>query len=348
MKKIAVSIILAGTVSLVLLGQGKPDWLDEDFRRMKYPENVYITGFAYGAAVAGKPLQDVVQQMKIDAQADLSQKIRVQITSRTQTETSAVSANGQYRERESFNSQSTAESAAELIGVKTESYYDAANRLVYAFAYANRYELTGYHKGVIAMNLAQAEGLLRTAQELETAKEKVKARQQCETAKPLLDLVRSTQMLLKAIDAGITPDDLQQAKTETLQNWLTQMQTRLAQAVIVYMESSESNLSKPSTLLANKLKSTLSEKGCSFTNDPAQADLRMKIEASTRYHSNYDEFVICVADITVNLFDVNKDKSVFQDEFTQKGVYRQQEEAGKKALEDAAPTIIEKISQWIE
>ena len=348
MKQIAATVFFISASLVLVSGQGIPDWLDEDFRRMKYPENVYITGFAYGEAAAGKPLQDVVQQMKIDAQADLSRKIRLQITSRTVTETTAVSANGRYSENESFNSMSSSETGAELAGVKTESYTDAASRLVYAFAYVNRYELTGYHKGIIAMNLAQAEGLMRTAQELEAGNEKVKARQQYEAAKPLLDLIRSTQVLLKAIDANITPDDLQQAKTEALYSRLTQVQTRLAQALLVYMESSESNFSVPTTVLANKLKSTLAEKGCSFTDTPAQADLHLKIAATTRYHSSYDEFSVCIADVTVNLFDVHKNKIVFQDEFTQKGIYKWQEEAGRKALEDAAPTIAEKISQWIE
>jgi len=50
------------------------------------------------------------------------------------------------------------------------------------------------------MNLVQAEGLLQTAQNLEAAGEKSKARQQCDAAKPLLEKARSSQSLLAAID----------------------------------------------------------------------------------------------------------------------------------------------------
>jgi hypothetical protein len=346
MKK-TVTFLFLISVSFALCGQWIPDWLDDDFRQMKYPESSYFTGFAYGEVLGGKTLQDVTQQMKTDAQADLSREIRMQITSHTQSEIAAVSANGQYRENESFSNRSFTESSAELTGVKTETYYDAKTRTVYAFASVNRYELTGYHKSNLAMNLAQIESLLQTAQNLEQSGEKSQARQQCEAAKSLLVKVRSTQDFLTALDANISPDDLQQSKTESLHSRLVQMQARLAQATLVYMECSESNFAKPATVVCNQLRAALSGKGCSVTDDPAQADFRIQIGVTTRRHSEFQGFTTCYADVTVNLFDVRKNKSVFQDEFSQKGISTSQEAAGRKALEDAAPTIAEKISSWI-
>jgi hypothetical protein len=346
MKQIKIILFLL-SVSLALRGQGIPDWLDEGFRRTKYPENVYFTGFAFGEVSGGKTLQDVTLQMKTDAQADLSQKIRMQITSHTQSEIAATSANGQYRENESFSSRSVTESSAEVAGVKTESYCDAKKRTVYAFASVKRSELVDYHKSSLAMSLTQAEGMLQTAQNLETAGEKSKARRQCEAVQPVLDKVRATQDFLTALDVHISPDDLQQAKTEALHGLLAQMQAQLAQAVLVYMECSESNFSQPTTLVCNQLKSKLSGRGCSFTDAPAQADFRIQIGVTTRRYGEYQGFTTCYADVTVHLFDVRKNKSVFQDEFSQKGISTSQETAGRKALEDAAPTIAEKISEWI-
>ena len=130
MKKIAAAILLA-TVSLVMHGQGRPVWLDEDFRQMRFPANEYVTGFAFGELPAGQSLQDVAGQMITEAQADLIRKIRVQITSILQTETSAVSQNRQYLETETFANRTTAESSAELTGLSTESFYDPATKRVY-------------------------------------------------------------------------------------------------------------------------------------------------------------------------------------------------------------------------
>jgi len=343
MKKVAFLIFLA-TVSLVLAGQGKPDWLDENLRRMKYPENVFITGFAWNELTSGKTLQDVTQQVKTEAQADLTRKILVQVTSRTTTEITAVNASGQYRETESFTGSTTAESDIELAGLNTESYYDLATRNVYAFAVVKREDLASYYTCNITMNLAQAEGLLQTVQNLEAAGEKVKARRQCEAAKTTLDRIRSMQRLLTSIDPGVAPDK----KTEELHDQMVQMQARLAQAVFVYIESTESNFSNPTTVLANRLKSALSANGCSFTDNAAQADFRIRIKAITRYHGIEYGFTVCFADVAIQLFDVRKDRKVFQDEFSQKGISTSQEAAGRKALEDAAPVIADKISIWIK
>ena len=346
MKQI-VAVILFISVSLTLYGQGVPDWLDEDFRRMKYPDNVYFTGFAYGEVSAARSLQDATQQLKTEAQADLSRKIRVQITSLSQTATSSTSHNGRYSENETFTGRAAAESSAEIVGVKTESYYDAKTRLVYAFACVNRDELEGYYKSSLGMNLTQVEGLLQTVGSLEAGNEKAKARQQLEAVQSLFAKVRYAQDLLTAVDINATPDDLQQQKTEQLYNTFAQMQARLSQGVYVYVECRESNFSEQTSLVENKLKAELAKMGCSFVNDPLQSDFLLKIKATTHYNGDNRGISVCRADVSVSLTDTHKAKSIFQDEFSQKGLSTSRVRAGQKALEDAAPVIAQKISSWI-
>jgi hypothetical protein len=117
---------------------------------------------------------------------------------------------------------------------------------------------------------------------------------------------------------------------------------------IFYIESAESNLSKPTTIVGNQLKSTLAAKRYSFTNNPVQADFWLKIEAKTRYHGDDRGFTVCYADVSINLIDARKNANVFNDEFSQKGISTSQEAAGRKALEDAVPVIVKKISQFIK
>ena len=347
MKKTA-TLLTFTMVSLALFGQEKPRWLNENQRAQQYPVQTFYTGFAYNDVPPGKSLQDVTQQVKTEAQADLSKKIRVQILSKSQNQISAASSNGQYDESESFTNQSTTESSTEVVGVKIESYYDRANGEVYAFAYANKYELIGYYKGSLAMNLTQAEGLLQTARNLEAGNEKAKARQQCEMAKPLLGKVRYAQDLLTAVDVNATAADLQQQKTEQLHNALAQMQARLAQGVYVYVECEETNFTKMTTLVESRLKAALARKGCSFVLSPSQADFQLYITATTRHHSDYESFATCYADVQVNLVDTRKKKSIFKDEISQKGTAATKENAGRMALEDVVPVIAGKLSSWIE
>ena len=347
-KAIFLSLFLF-SISFALHGQMKPGWTWELEREENYPQKFFFTGYIEGNVRTGETEEDAKKRLLKDAQGLLSEKIRMTIKSQTVSQTISTTTNQTERFDAVFASNVQTASDVEIAGMRSEPpYYDKATGIVHAFVYVSRFELIGYHKGNIAVNIAQIEGLLQTAQDLETAGEKAKARQQCEAATPLLAKVRSAQDLLTAIDANNTAADLQQAKTEALYNRLAQMLARLAQAVLVYMESAESNFSKPTTVVANKLKSTLAVKGCSFTDNSAQADFRLKIEAATRLHGEEHGFNVCFADVAINLFDVHKNKSVFLDEFSQKGISTSQESAGRKALEDAAPVIANKISQWIE
>jgi len=347
MRTILLNLFLS-TVSLALLGQGKPRWTQESERELDYPSRFFFTGYAQGNARAGETVEDAKNRLMRDAQGLLSESVRVTVRSHASSQTVSAMTNRTERIDAVFSSNVQTFADVEIVGIRSEPpYHDPATGVVHAFAYVSRNELAGFHKSNIAMNLAQAEGLLQTALNLEAAGEKPQARRQCEQAMPLLAKIRASQNMLAAVDPHAAPDDLQTARTEALHGRMALLQAHLAQSVIVFLESVESNFSRAETVLGNRLKALLSERGCSFADEPAQADFRLKIEASTRYYGAEYDFTVCYADVTVSLFDVRKDRIVFQDEFSQKGVLRTRETAGRQALEDAAPTIAEKISEWI-
>jgi len=342
-KTILLSLFLS-TVSFALHGQMKPMWTWALERETSYPSRFFFTGYAEGNIRQGETVENAKNRLSRDAQGLLSESIRV--TVRSQATSHVVSTETSFNA--TFQGTVQTESEIEIVGITSEPpYYDPETGIVYAFAYVSRPELAGYYKSNLAMHLTQAEGLLQTANELEASGEKSQARRQCEAAIPLLARVRAAQDLLTTIDLNITPEGLQQARTEALYSQIVQMLTQLAQAVYVFVESAETNFSQPVTIIANRLKSALSVMGCSFTDDTAQTDFRLKISARTRYQGIEQGFTICYADVAVALFDVRRNVSVFEDEFSQKGIHTSREAAGRRALEDAATAIAEKISPWI-
>jgi curli biogenesis system outer membrane secretion channel CsgG len=297
--------------------------------------------------VIEKNITEETRQVKIESQTDLINKIRMQITSKTQSRMDANAVGGRYSERESFSSQSTAESSAEIVGMKVETYIDQKAKLVYAFAYAAKDELIGYYKSNLSVNINQIEGLIQTAQALEANSEKSKARRQLETAQPLFSKVRYAQDLLIAIDGSVSADDLLQTQTETLYNQFAQMQARMAQAVYVYVESHEDLFGKEVDIVANKLKSELALNGCSFVENTDTADFSLNLTATTRTSDRYAGMVFCYADVIVVLYDLHKQKAVYSDEIAQKGGSNSQEKAGRQAMSDAAQKITEKLIPWV-
>jgi len=333
-------------VSLVLMGQEKPDWMNDNLRSAKFPPNVFLTGFAQ--RLIEKSISTEIEQAKLDAQADLTKEIRVMIETNSESSVFAQSINGQNVDSDIFKSKSSAETKAEITGMKTETYLDESTNSVYAFAYANKYELIGYYKSDLSVNLGQIESFVKTAQELETNGEKAKARQQLENAIPIFPKIRFAQGILTALLGNNSPEDLQQGKTETYYNTLIQMQARLAQGVYVYVESNESLFGQKVNIVANKVKAELARKGCSFVENPEQADFKLKINVSTRNLSSDGEFLFCNADTIVELYDNHKQKVVYGDEIAQKGGSTTQDKAGRKALDETALKIIEKIKNWIQ
>jgi hypothetical protein len=343
MKKIAWMMACV-LVSLCSHGQGKPGWLDSNQRNRDYPDHLYFTGFAYSEVPRDSSFHEVTERTKNNAQADLSRNIWVKINAVTQNNLSIQTVNGKTDERESFSNTASVTSNTEVAGLKIESYYDAETKLVYAFAIVNKQELTDYYKANIDRCLQQAEAWLSTVVQLEQNKEKAKARAECERVRRLLSDVSDAQKLLMAVGAG----DYESLSLDNLNDATTQILARLAQGVYVYVESSEDFLGKPDNRVANMLKTELAANGCSFVEEAAQADFRLRLHTSVRLSSTQGDIVFCYADVEIELYDMHKQKTVYAGEFSQKGGSVTQEKAGRIALEDAAKKITADVIPWVK
>ena len=346
MKKI-ILILLLSTVSSALLGQMRPAWINPAMREMNFPPNVFFTGHSQGAMRVGETLETATQRLSRDAQGVLVESIRVRIESETTSQTASTRVGQNERLTAEFRSNIQATSVAEIVGMQTETFFDPETRQIHAFAFVNRFELIGFYRANLLMNLTQIEGAINTAQTLETNGEHTRARQQLETAQPLISQVRYAQSLLIAIDPNSTAENLHLQRTENLLNTFAQMQARLAQAVVVFVQSNETMFGRTVNIVSNRVKAELAQMGNSFTTDIARANWRLYITVSTRIHGETHGFLVSYADVQINLFDVRRNRSVFQDEFSRRGIATTQENSGRNALSDAVLMIIERISGWL-
>ena len=335
-------------VCLVLFGQGDPLWLDADFRDLQYPKSTFLTGYAEGNINAGENYENAVSRIKITAQTALLENIRVSMKSNTRSEMGSVSSNSGYDEYEAFTSKSEKSAAAEITGMKTESYFNKATNYIYAFAYANKYEIIGYHKANLSLHLQQVEGTLKTVESLVANGEKSKARKECEAAMPLFEKIHYIQNLLTALEGTANIEALKVNETGELYSHFLQMQAQLEQGIYVYVESKEDLFGENVNILTNKLKAELAVNGCSFVDDAEKADFRLQIHATTRASSSEGNIVFCYADVAVELYDYHKQKAVFNDELAVKGGSSSQDKAGRKAIENAVNQISIKIINWIK
>lgn len=237
-------------------------------------------------------------------------------------------------------------SASDLQDAKVRLMYDGLLQLQSKLD--PKFELVERLQSSLLQKLSQAESYLNTSKNLIDDGEKSKARTQCELARKMLDEIRVVQDSLQLVEPTISSDKLERVRTENLHNDVNILSARLAQAVMVYVKNDEDLFGQKVNVVANKLKSQMSVSGCGFTDDESQADFKLTLKASTRESSATESIVFCYADVSYDLYDENKQKSVYSDDISEKGGSISKEKASRKAMENAANKIMESIAPWLK
>jgi hypothetical protein len=279
-------------------------------------------------------------RLKKEAQADLAQKIQVKISNAEALVSGSRIMNATEDIAQLYVSVTTTESVMEMVGMKTESYYDKRHKTLYAFVYAERREAATYYKKSIALLLQQAEAALQSAEQLERNAIKAKARQQCIKAKEHLAQTEAAQGVLAALDGNVADEDLQHERSQELQTAAVQVWARLEQGIYVYIESNED-------IIVYKVSAALAESGCSFTDEEEQADFALLINAVAEPMGKPATIVFCMATVAVKLIDCRTQKNVYSNKFSQKGGGTSYDNAGRKAFETVANEVSDKIINHI-
>ncbi len=345
-------ILMMVMFSLPVLGEQMPPWIDGHRRELLYSSDDYLTGFAENVMKKGEDVDEKMELLKKSAQANLIESIRVKIESENQSRVRQSLNISNHKVKENFSEMFDAAikttANAEIVGLKTESYHNKTNNKIYAIAYVRRNEQIIYYQNNLRQNIAQAESFLNSAKQCETNKLKIKAREQCRKIIPLLAQISYFQEMLTTLDKNTTEQMLLTATSERLRNEVMLLMVLLEQNVYIHITSEENNLGKSEFLLTNKLKSLLASNGCSFVDNPLHSDFRLEITAATRKHDvDNPDFKFSHADIQVNLYSTFHQKNIYTDVVSTKGGGMSYESAGKKALEEGAGQVWDKIKVWI-
>ncbi|MFC2152730.1 hypothetical protein ACFLSE_09390 [Bacteroidota bacterium] len=214
----------------IVNAQKDPAWLIQSWRTEQYPSNVFITGFAQDEKNRDETIAEATERIKDLARANLSESILASVQSVTENYTQSIMENGSETFKENFQSETKVSTNLEINGIRIESY--TKNNMVYGFASANKYEIIGFYKANLNMQVQKIEGLVNTGLELEKNKEKNKAKEEFNKAIPVFEEVATSQGILSAVDKNITDEDLKMQKTMKLYNEVVQANARLAQGVI--------------------------------------------------------------------------------------------------------------------
>ncbi|MDY6800041.1 MAG: hypothetical protein SVU94_02320 [Bacteroidota bacterium] len=339
-------IIFLFSIFYTVKAQEYPAWLSDSWRTAQYPSNIYLTGYVQDEKNNNESTADAVGRVTAMARGNLTESIISSIKSVNDSYSQSISDGKSETIKETFQSEIQVSTDLEINGVNVESY--VKDNTVYGFAYANKYEIVGYYKSMLNMKVQQIEGHINTANELEEKREKIKAKEEFNKTLPVFEEVKKAQGIISALDKNISQDDLKMQKTMQLYNEVVQANTRLEQAVLVYISTHEDLFGENISAIESGLKAILSKNECSFTTDEDNADWKLYVNASSREFNYSKNIYFSYVDAEVQLFKAPSDKHVYQDTFEQKGAHsKSYHAAARKAYNEISTIISNKILNWI-
>jgi transcriptional regulator NrdR family protein len=337
-------------IPCAVMAQGTaPMWLDADVRSAQYPAETHYTGFGEVSVGAGEGQEKALNRAKQAAVGELSERVRVMVSSeKSSLDISLSGSDIEEQIRSKFETAVKTASQTEVVGSKVNTYYDAARKTAYAFAYVSRAELIAYYQKQITLYLNKVESALKIASELAEKGAKVKARKQCEEVIKHFATVAYSQDLLTAVDVQADDAALQQSRSERLRNELVQTLTDLENSIYVYVECKEIVDGEEVEYIADKLPGLLTDNdcGCNFTTDADQADYVIKVNAYiARCTDAGGGQVFCYADATVNLYNAHTQKTLKPKIPEAKGGWtgKNYVKAGEEAFDELAKKIVEQV-----
>lgn len=329
-----------------LNAQSEPNWLSEAWRTEQYPSNVFLIGYAQDNINKSESVAKATERVQDLARANLSESLLSSIKSVNDSYKKSVMHGDNETISETYKFEINVTSDLVLNGVRVESF--VKGNLVYGFAHANKYEIIGYYKANLNMYIQQIEGFINTTKELEDDREKSKAKKENEKALPIFDKIKEAQGILSAIDKNIPESELKMEHSMDLYNTVIQTQARLAQGIIVYIETEEDLFSTKVTKTETGIKAILAENGCRFTLNKDEADFKVIVSSIAREYNYSNKVYFSYVDAVVKLYKSPEEKHIYENKFSKKGAHsKSYNEAALNAYNEVGKVISEKILTWI-
>ncbi len=319
--------------------QQKPTWLNESFREMNYPGNTFLREFAFDNKSPDESVGEAIERISEISRANLSLSILSTIHSVIESYSQNFEQDGQHQYSEQFQVYSKSESHMVISGVNVETYFDEKDQMVYALAYANKYEVIGYYKALIQMELQKINSIVDNARKYEDELKKVSALEQYESAIPIFADIAFARGLLVAVD-NVGGSTYMVEEINNMQQTITEALIRLSNAISIYIVSNEDLFGSPQNSIENGIKGMMSAGNFNFVDSPEDAEWILEINATAREYNKTHGIYFSYIDADVKLIRTISKANIYQDKFSVKGGHTLSFlEAARRAGQELSETI---------
>jgi len=195
MKTIIIQVVCIFFLFLNSSLAQKPEWTEYEKRSIQYPESKFLQAFVAAENTKNEPKIDFISTLTEIAKTQLINSIHVSIESvallhinveNTQTD-------------EEFNLNSISNSKADLVGLKTENYFDEKKNIAYVFVHVEIKQLITYYSDVITNNKQKVELKIEEAQQFLNTGNKQNALKTYYACNPFFREIEYAQFLLQSL-----------------------------------------------------------------------------------------------------------------------------------------------------
>lgn len=318
----------------------QPMWIESGYRSANYPASVFYSAYV-DQAYTSEP-NEMITSLKEQLRAQVASEIKVSVKSQTEINTSQV--NGNFNKSASQDIISTSD--LELTGLTFESYINEEQKKVFAFAYANRFEIAAYFKANINIKLQQVDSRIAVAESNTTQGELSKAVSEYQAVETAIADIKKDQDVLLAVSNGST-NGVQSERTLLLEQKTKNALVKLEQQALIYLSCSAKLTDGTSVDLGSKVTGLLSAKGFRFTKNMDEALWLIDIKGNARDYNLTQGIYFSYASASYSLTNAKLEQQVFENSSSKKSGSRSYKEAALRAYGALPNEIAESLYNYL-
>ena len=332
-----------------------PAWMSAEYRMAQFPNERYASSFVMGECSNTESIEVALQRTRDNARAEVVASIITDVESTTlhHMQNQQVSGTQGYSEllkTDLLKSTTIHAAIKDIPNLSVESWHDTKSHAVYAFAWIKKSDLVRALKKQIIGNLTRAEMAIEEAEGLLAEGEKGAARKTVASAIEQLEHVEQQQKVVLSVDNSTELEDIAFTESNALKQRATALQQQLKNAVTVYVGGDIKVFDTHYPIFINEIKQQISDIGCTFTTNEAEADWVIQLQGTTRKEktTKIKEYTAYVAMVDVEMEIAKKGQIIYVGHVNKKGVHTNNiEQAAQVAYLDASKDMIAQINEII-
>ncbi len=341
MKRGLILLFLAGW-ALFLSAQCPPEWV-------KYTYGGYLYDIQSDYNNRNLSETDFKNYLLNVAHTNLAKKVQMQVKEEAGLNKSAVDG----RSHISYTSSTHFSTDVNLKLVDSKTLYKADTKEGFAIVFIDKAAACKYYRSEIERILGKADNALTTANNYVASGFKERAR--VEVKSVLSEFAKTEEPFFWLSFFGVSQAELADLsdRCNTREQAVKQMIADLKHGTLICLSCTADLFGRPYPTLQNELKGRLSASGCSFTDDPADADWVIRVDVSAREQNiavlGGMTSYFAYADALITIDKSATSQRIYEDEISVKGGHtRNYTEAARVAYKDLSKQLGEILKENIK